>query len=423
MTTPLRPSVLMFTSTLGYGGSESDFLRLARYLSRSMDVTIALMARDYGGSDYSAAQTQTNLPVVLLDEGHPATGGALFKMLRWVRMTRRLRRLKRNHDVTVSFLSGPNLLNALTGDPSSTIVSERGSKLHHVGIRPRTKWLWLRVLDPLTYRYAGWIVPASAGYAQEIAEIAGPRLAHKIVPIEGGIDAACLLDSTEAVADADITRFCTAPTAVFCGRLDPGKGIDLLIPVFASVRRKAPDARLLIIGDGPLRKALLDRCAEEGLQTTEDGDPAAAVFFAGYRASPVRHYRLCRVFLFPSLHEGLPNALIEAVASGIPVLGADCPWGPRSILAGREDVDRPNTGRPPLILEYGTLMPLPDTPDGSAAWEIALAAALTQTPHRRSLDVCHASVARFDIEATGPQWVDLIRAALAKDAHRNGDTA
>jgi glycosyltransferase involved in cell wall biosynthesis len=398
----------MFTATLGYGGSESDFLRLARYLSRSMDVTIALMARDYGGADYSAAQTQTDLPVVLLDEGRPASSGPLFKTLRWARMIRRLRRFKRDHDVTISFLSGPNLLNAVSGHPEATIVSERGSKLHHVGIPPRTKWLWLRVLDPLTYRNAGWIVPVSVDYAQEIAEIAGPHLAHKIVPIEGGIDATALIDSTEAPADADITGFCTAPTAVFCGRLDAGKGIDLLIPVFASVRRKMPDARLLIIGDGPLRKALLDRCAEQRLGVTEDGDPAAAVFFAGYRPNPARHYRLCRVFLFPSLHEGLPNALIEGVASGIPVLAADCPWGPRSILASSEDADFAGSSKRPIVMAHGILMPLPDTPEGGAAWEQALLAVLTPPPRRRPFEDCRAAIARFDLEETGRAWKNLI---------------
>lgn len=404
----------MFTATLGYGGSESDFLRLARYLSRSMDVTVALMARDYGSAGYSAAQAETDLPVVLLDEGRPASSGPLFKTLRWTRMMRRLRRLKRDHDATISFLSGPNLLNALTGRPSSTIVSERGSKLHHVGIPPRTKWLWLRVLDPLTYRNARWIVPVSVDYAQEISEIAGPRLAHKIVPIEGGIDATTLIDSTEAPADADVTRFCTAPTAVFCGRLDPGKGIDLLIPVFASVRRKVPDARLLIIGDGPLRNTLLNRCAEEGLRATEDGDPAAAVFFAGYRTNPVRHYRMCRAFLFPSLHEGLPNALIEGVAAGIPVLAADCPWGPRSILAGSEDADILRS-KPPIVMTHGTLMPLPDTPEGVAAWEKALLAVLTTPPRRRPFEDCRAAIARFDLEETGKAWKNLIYQSVFTD--------
>jgi glycosyltransferase involved in cell wall biosynthesis len=410
------PRVLLFTANLGYGGSESDFLRLAKYLSQRMKVTVALMARDYGSTDYSADQTQIDLPIVILDKDVKLTRFApLFKALRWWRMLQRLRSLKRQHDVTISFLSGPNLLNALAGCPNTTIVSERGSKLHHVGIPPRTKWLWLRLLDPLTYRLASSIVPVSEGYAAEIAAIAGPHLEHKIVPIEGSINAADLITQTHASANPDIERFCAAPTAVCCGRLDRGKGIDLLIPVFARVYRQNPETRLLVIGDGPLHSALLDLCAAEGLSVTSDGDPEAAVFLAGYRSDPVRHFRLGRVFCFPSLHEGLPNALIEGIASGIPVLAADCPWGPRSILAGPGDVAALRGGALPLSLAHGTLMPLPDTPAGAAAWEVALCEALVQPARRRSPETCRAAIARFDIDATGPRWVELIY-ALASTA-------
>lgn len=408
------PRVLLFIASLGYGGAESSFMRLAEYLAQHMDITIALMARDYGSSDYSTAQSSTVLPVVVLDEAFSARRTLLSKVLRWWRMLRRLRSLKQQHDVTISFLSGPNLLNALAGRFDTTIVSERGSKLYHVGIAPRTKWLWLSLLDPLTYRLARRIVPASKGYAEEIAAIAGPRHVHKIVPIEGGIDAAALIACTNAVADKDIVQFCAVPTAVYCGRLDKGKGIDLLIPVFARVHHQNPATRLLVIGDGPLRAKLLALCNAGGLSVTYDGDTTAAVFFTGYRPEPMRHFRLCRVFCFPSLHEGLGNALIEGVASGIPVLAADCPWGPRSILSGAGDSTALHTADLPLVLENGTLMPLPDTAAGVAAWQNALSKALVRPHTRRSTTDSRAAVARFDLEATGLEWVNLINSILGR---------
>lgn len=398
----------MFTASLGYGGSESDFLRLASYLSQRMDVTIALMASDYGSEDYKNDQSKTEFPVVLLSEGHIGRLTLLTKLIRWWRMLRRLRMLKLKYDATISFLSGPNLLNALAGRPENTIVSERGSKLHHVGISPISKLLWLRVLDPLTYRLSRYIVPASKDYAREISMIAGPRLAHKIVPIEGGINARDLINKTMAMPDSDIAGFCNAPTAVFCSRLDNGKGIDLLIPIFARVWRHNPSVRLLIIGDGPMLSILLGLCATEGLSVTTVGDPDAVVFLAGYRVDPVRHFRLCRVFCFPSLHEGLPNALIEGVASGVPVLASDCPWGPRSILTGSEDLEALSKCKPPVKLAHGTLMPMPNTLDGAKVWEAALASALVCAPISRSYASRLAAIARFDIEVTGLQWFNLI---------------
>ena len=66
----------MVISQLGYGGAEGSFLRLASFLSRYFDVTIALMARDYGSPDYSNAQSQTDLPMVMLDDGRSSANAA-----------------------------------------------------------------------------------------------------------------------------------------------------------------------------------------------------------------------------------------------------------------------------------------------------------------------------------------------------------
>lgn len=403
-----RLRILMVIPQLGYGGAEGDLIRLARYLAREADVTIALMARDYGGGDYSNAQEELDLPLVLLDGDRPVGRSILSKVGRWWRMLRNLRKLKSEHDVAISFLSGANLLNALAGPEHKTIVSERGSKLHHTGISARSKFLWLRVLDPLTYHRSGKVVAVSKGYATEVMQIAGPHARQKVMAIEGLVEADRLLAAEGAAVDTDIEIFCNGPVIVSCGRLDRGKGVHLLIPTFAKVRHRIPGARLLLIGDGPLTGSMQEKCASLGLSTTTTGDPSAAVFFSGYRAAPSRHYRLATVFVFPSLHEGLPNALIEALATGVPILSSDCPWGPRSVLSGPEDAEDDGPAGLPRRLEYGTLMPLPDTPGGLDVWCAEISRLLADPPPHRSRDECWRSLARFDIAVTGKAWRSLI---------------
>lgn len=413
MTSTRRIRVLMVTATLGYGGSESSFQRLANFLSKYTDVTIALMAQNYGSANYTDQQSSTAHRVVLLDEAGKSSTGFLAKVLRWWRMLMRLRSLKSENDVTISFLSGPNLLNAVTGTPQATIVSERGSKLYHTGIPRFQKYLWLRILDPITYRRAGKIVPASIGYGNEIAQIAGARQKSKIFPIEGGIDADSLIANSETPPDPDIVRFCQGPTAVYCGRLDYGKGMDLLLPAFARVNEEQPDARLLLIGDGPLGKEIRTKCRSLGLSVTTDGDPAAAVFMAGYRSEPIRHFRLCQLYLFPSLHEGLGNALIEGVASGISILAADCRWGPRSILSTpKDDLPTDWPAHEPVELTYGKLMPLPETNLAVDLWAREMATCLSRKAVPLSIEDCRPAIARFDIKETGPKWLALIEELL-----------
>lgn len=101
------------------------------------------------------------------------------------------------------------------------------------------------------------------------------------------------------------------------GRLVPGKGHRFLVDAMAKVRERYADAALLIVGDGPERRSL-ERQVEE-LRLTE------AVRFAGHRPDVTALLRLAAVFVLPSFSEGIPIALIEAMAAGRPVVATAVP--------------------------------------------------------------------------------------------------
>lgn len=105
---------------------------------------------------------------------------------------------------------------------------------------------------------------------------------------------------------------------LYCGRLAVEKNLALLMEAFALL--ESPRARLLIIGDGPLMATL-----------KADGDPR--VVFAGYRQGEelARLYACADVMAFPSLSETFGNVILEAMASGLPVIGFDVP-GPKDII-------------------------------------------------------------------------------------------
>ncbi|MCK9985936.1 MAG: hypothetical protein AzoDbin1_02408 [Azoarcus sp.] len=109
---------------------------------------------------------------------------------------------------------------------------------------------------------------------------------------------------------------------VWVGRVAPEKNLRLVLEAFAAIRRRTRDARLVIVGDGPLRKSL------------QEGNPD--VVFAGARRGEdlAAHYASGDLFLFPSLSETWGNVTLEAMASGLCVVAYDCAAAAEVISCG-----------------------------------------------------------------------------------------
>ncbi len=117
---------------------------------------------------------------------------------------------------------------------------------------------------------------------------------------------------------------------VAAGRLYAQKGYaDLLATIRELVHERGQgQIHLRILGSGPLEPELRDTIARHSLQRH--------VTLAGFRKNPLPYFRQADLFCLPSLYEGMPNALVEAMLCRVPVLASDCPSGPREILqAGR----------------------------------------------------------------------------------------
>lgn len=85
-------------------------------------------------------------------------------------------------------------------------------------------------------------------------------------------------------------------------------------------------ARLAIVGDGPLRRELIELASELGL--------GEKVHFAGFEMDPTDWYRTADLFVLSSRWEGFANVIVEALSFGLPVVSTDCPSGPSEILEG-----------------------------------------------------------------------------------------
>ena len=109
------------------------------------------------------------------------------------------------------------------------------------------------------------------------------------------------------------------------GRLNHFKGQKYLLEAFANVRKKIASGRLVIVGDGELREKLKGQARDLGIESD--------VLFAGDQQNPYNFISKADVFAFTSVQEGFPNAMLEALACGTPVVSTDCIAGPAEILS------------------------------------------------------------------------------------------
>lgn len=108
------------------------------------------------------------------------------------------------------------------------------------------------------------------------------------------------------------------PAVVFCGRLVEAKGIWDVLEVAAVLRDRLPQARITMIGDGPLRGALEERLAADGLDNVD------VLGFVSEEAK-WRRLREATLFISPSVEEGWGIAVGEALAAGVPTVVYDLP--------------------------------------------------------------------------------------------------
>ena len=99
------------------------------------------------------------------------------------------------------------------------------------------------------------------------------------------------------------------------GRLDTQKGFAYLIDAVPIVLETHQDVRFVLVGDGPLHEHLSERAKERGVEDR--------VLFAGFQREPQRIQTLFDVQVFPSLWEGIPLTVVEAMAMGVPIVSTN----------------------------------------------------------------------------------------------------
>lgn len=266
-----------------------------------------------------------------------------------------VREMKKAFGVTcaISFLNSANYINVMSCVGERTIVSIRSYPESRYA--PPDNWSEDgRKRIAAVCQRADWIVPVSKETADCIAWVYDAP-AEKLRVIYNGVDLEEISrKGKEPLENPELAGAIEKAGFVFVspGRLTEKKGQWHLIRAFREILKRHPDALLIIPGRPGKGK---EDVADYLRQVIEENGMEDRVLLPGFCRNPYALLARCDAFVSASFNEGFPNALVEAMAVGLPVISTDCRSGPREILAPESDYH----DKTAVIdcAEYGVLVP------------------------------------------------------------------
>jgi glycosyltransferase involved in cell wall biosynthesis len=211
---------------------------------------------------------------------------------------------------------------AISGSRARISGSSRVTPFDTYSSVPFTKRWWLKQ----AMRALAWRAQALTCVSQDMVaqyRTLFPRMGH--TPVYNIVDYPAARARLAEPLDDPWFADGQAPPIVAAGSLAPWKGFADLIRAMALLDGAAARARLVILGEGPLRSELEALISELGL--------GARVRLPGRVANPLKWFARARVFALSSHVEGMPNVLVEAMLAGCTPVATDCPTGPAELLA------------------------------------------------------------------------------------------
>lgn len=306
-------SIALFSPSFSAGGVQRVTLNLANELAlRGYPVTLVVV------SGYGPLRAGLMQAVKVQDLGVKRSILGLGKLVRYLRTAK--------PDV---FISGQTHLNVLSivarrfaGSFSRLFIVEH----NHMSSVIKDANNWIDRIRPLWaklfYPHADRILAVSQAVADDLARQSGIQR-DTIGVVDNAILDPSFLKMKHASVEHPWFNNRELPVVVGMGRLTPQKDFKTLIRAIHRVNQVRP-VHLAIFGEGEQREEL------EALASSLD--LKAKVWLPGYVDNPFSFISHADLFVLSSAWEGLPSALVEAMACGTSVLSTDCPAGPREIL-------------------------------------------------------------------------------------------
>lgn len=335
--------VLFVISSLKKGGAERALSNITIHFPKEWDIDILVNNDEV--IDYPFRGNIITLGIV----GETWKNSVIFQFKLLIKRIKKLRQLKKSgkYQVCISFLDSANIANILSGKKHCKVVLSVRNSLQQSATAREYKY-FVNPLVRLLYNNADKIVAVSKGVEQELIEIFHLKK-NKVISIENGYDVLNIQkQGQEELQDKEKHVIDNRKVVVTVGRLTNQKGQWHLIRSFTEVIKQVPNALLVILGSGELEQYLMQLTKEYRIENF--------IYFAGHVANPYQYMSRSDIFVFPSLYEGFPNALAEAVCLGLPCIATDFHAGAREILA--PDMLEEDIVEKVAEVSYGMLTPV-----------------------------------------------------------------
>jgi len=301
--------ITLVISSLSGGGAERVISIMANYWAKAAHQITILTFDDNISPHYHIPESIQWQALNISGQSNSWVEGLLNNLKRIYILRKFI--LQSKPDGVISFIYSTNILVLLATRFLSykVIISERNYPIYNK--KSRLIWDWLR---RGLYHLADHLVVQTSeiknyfkSYCKSIQIIHNPvQVTYENLKVDPEIE---LPSGKRLVAMGSLAR---------------QKGFDLLMPVFANLHKTFNDWSLIILGSGSLETELKQETIRLGIE--------GFVYFPGRVMNPFSVLSRCDLFVLSSRYEGFPNALLEAMACGLPPVSFDCPSGPGEII-------------------------------------------------------------------------------------------
>lgn len=328
--------VTIYLPNLDGGGAERIMVSVANGIA-ALGHTVDLVLASATGTYLSEVSDTVNV----VDLGKRRVLASLPALTRYLRSNA--------PDAVLSAINHSNIVallaHKLAGSRCRIVVSERNAPSRSLAGGPVATLM--RVLTSKLYPSADAIVCVSQGVQREMEDLL-KLPPEKLTTIYNPLEIDRIASLRDALTGHEWLDQKTAPVIVAVGRLTEQKDYPTLLRAFALLRQDRT-AKLIVVGEGEDRTRLETLASELAI--------AADVEFVGFKQNPFAWMAASDLYVLSSAWEGLPGALLQAMACGARIVSTDCRTGPDEIL---------ENGR------WGRLVPVGDPGAMAAAMNAAL---------------------------------------------------